>query len=357
MQSRDYFCTHRHILQSIMGNFSYGISESSVCTTHSGEVTINSNLPAAHSFASIVRVFSNFFATPILTSMLHFNDMSSSLRFVTSQSRGPSHLPFEELVNIFDLYIWASTVIILTCASFAIAKLVNPRKTINMGRQVFSVLKCLLEQGDAFTFPDDNPRKVTLILAGVYLVSMLLSNAYKNNNVYNMILARKQLAYKTLDELQNDNFIKYSRLTELFYDVELASEDDVFQIVTTGSEVLRFNFLEETVHLSSHYLVEEGPVFIITQPEISILHYQLREQNVTNDEIQRLYRVTRVPSKSLKLLISNFRAAATNPIRQSNLRQVMFDLQKRYYKEEEEILIQTSKPVAVLLSARIAAKF
>lgn len=49
----------------------------------------------------------------------------------------------------------------------------------------------------------------------VLLGGIILSNAYKNTNVYNMVVPRKPILYQRFDELQKDNFNVYSRSTEV----------------------------------------------------------------------------------------------------------------------------------------------
>src|SRR3989442_4977211 len=50
----------------------------------------------------------------------------------------------------------------------------------------------------------------TLLLAG-----LVISNAFKSENVYNIVTPRQQIAYRTTNELFADNFKVYSRLTKL----------------------------------------------------------------------------------------------------------------------------------------------
>lgn len=47
----------------------------------------------------------------------------------------------------------------------------------------------------------------------------MLSNAYKNKNMYNMILPTKPVPYQYLQELVNDNFTIYTRSAYVNNDV------------------------------------------------------------------------------------------------------------------------------------------
>lgn len=78
-----------------------------------------------------------------------------------------------------------------------------------------SPVKVLLEQGDPFT--DTFMRKdVVRFSIGLFmLMGIILSNGYKNSNVYNMILPKSPIPYKLFNELIQDDFTIYTRVSHL----------------------------------------------------------------------------------------------------------------------------------------------
>jgi len=73
------------------------------------------------------------------------------------------------------------------------------------------LLKVLVEQGDPFTDTLLKQSPIRLTVVGFLLVGIVLSNAYKNSNVYNMIAPRQSVPYRLLEELLQDNFTIYVR--------------------------------------------------------------------------------------------------------------------------------------------------
>ncbi|CAL8135780.1 unnamed protein product [Orchesella dallaii] len=57
---------------------------------------------------------------------------------------------------------------------------------------------------------------VRLVVSCVMLVAIVLSNAYKNTNVYNMIVPREPLPYQRFEELTLNKFTIYSRIGSVY---------------------------------------------------------------------------------------------------------------------------------------------
>lgn len=55
-----------------------------------------------------------------------------------------------------------------------------------------------------------NDDRVRLVMGTFFLTGVVLSNAYKNTNVYNMVLPRKSILYQKFQELVDDNFTIYT---------------------------------------------------------------------------------------------------------------------------------------------------
>ncbi len=59
--------------------------------------------------------------------------------------------------------------------------------------------------------------KLKLLICGTLLAGLVISNAFKSENVYNIVSPRQLISYRTLDELVEDNFTIYSRIVQLDY--------------------------------------------------------------------------------------------------------------------------------------------
>lgn len=71
----------------------------------------------------------------------------------------------------------------------------------------------MVEQGDPFPVGILNIQSLRFILCVLGFAALVLSNAYKNINVYNLIARRKPVFYQTINELTNDGYKIYSRVT------------------------------------------------------------------------------------------------------------------------------------------------
>lgn len=134
-------------------------------------------------------------------------DGLSSLYFISCGAPSLTSLPYEELINTYDVHIWGSTIL-----SMAILALLM--RTYFRKRQVpwAPSLKVLLEQGNPFPATVTKSHGVRFMVALYLLIGIVLSNAYKNSNVYNMTAPRKIIPYKYFQDLVTANFKIYTRM-------------------------------------------------------------------------------------------------------------------------------------------------
>lgn len=72
-----------------------------------------------------------------------------------------------------------------------------------------------LEQGDPYRSSVSNEGRIWWFVGAFLLAGIVISNAYKNENVYNMIAPRKPIPYETFNELFRDNFTIFTRIIDL----------------------------------------------------------------------------------------------------------------------------------------------
>lgn len=136
-----------------------------------------------------------------------------TMRFVSCGKRGLTGIPFQELTNIFDKWIWVLILVYLLVPMVQLSFLSD--KKIGSCRQLMSSIKVLLEQGNPFTETVASGRKTKPIVGTVLLAGIVLSNAYKNSNVYNMVIPRKPVPYEFFKELLQDKFTAYARISNI----------------------------------------------------------------------------------------------------------------------------------------------
>lgn len=82
-------------------------------------------------------------------------------------------------------------------------------------RNFISLLKVILDQGNPFPEQHIASLKSKILSITFMLIGIVHSNAYKNTNVYNMILPRSPLPLEYFWELVERNFIVYTSATSL----------------------------------------------------------------------------------------------------------------------------------------------
>lgn len=196
-----------NIWQSILGNFTYN----SKCR--------NGN-----------KIYVGALGGPISTiryvdtnrmSRLHYPlqilDALESYRFVVCGMKGSDSIAFRELINVYDVYVWGFVVGSVLCIAcfwkILTLPMISQVKILKQGccSNAFSLVKILLEQGDSSV--SAKSVKLRLLLGTFVLISIVLSNGYKNANVYNMVAPRNRVRYEKLKDLVEDNFAIYALST------------------------------------------------------------------------------------------------------------------------------------------------
>lgn len=147
-------------------------------------------------------------------------------KFVSCGKRGMDTTSFSELTRVYDRYIWIFMLIsvIILANSFNCLKKYYKRQSYSW-KYFLSTGKVLLEQGGDFSGPTFQTLPFRLIIGAFLLVSVVLSNAYKNSNVYNMISPSTPDPYEMFSELIQDNFKIYTRMMPLVFQLNPNDSD------------------------------------------------------------------------------------------------------------------------------------
>ncbi|CAL8133407.1 unnamed protein product [Orchesella dallaii] len=205
-----------HVWLSIFKNYTFLIDLNRACT-NGRFIEINRNQeikPLLHlSMRRWYRTFMLQTGQPMKSI-----DVVNELKFVSCGRPQMNSFAFIELVNVFDMYIWifvGNSLIFLAgsiiCMRYLSARISKCSQT-NSGlrneflSRYFQLLKAFLEQGDSFSPGLLTKHKFRFVLGLFFLMAIVLSNAYKNSNVYNMVAPRKPIPYESLDQLIQGGF-------------------------------------------------------------------------------------------------------------------------------------------------------
>ncbi|CAL8136448.1 unnamed protein product [Orchesella dallaii] len=218
-----------HVLQSAMGNSSYLMHRiARLCTNGKWLELTNLNLDDRAYFINPATRTSTLEVTTKQTLiddsiLFHVQYPHFALRFVSCGLPQESGLQFMELVNIFDFCVWLCLLILLMGLSLLMqGNKSNSTNQVDWRRMtfhnfkecftnLFPFIKALLEQGDKY-LASSKGRKSLLIRGSFIAIALVLSNAYKGQNVYNLVTSRKLVPYHYFKQLIQDNFTIYSEI-------------------------------------------------------------------------------------------------------------------------------------------------
>lgn len=210
---------HVHIVQLIMGNFTYEVQNvystpddnTMPCKSPGVPDSIQTRRGMSESIL-FINLYAENGTKIIYWPSVVLNNSLTNIRFIACGTRGTANFSFGELVIVFDFPVWICLCAGICCLWGITVKL-NRNKSFSMIQtSAIEIYKVFVEQGSPF--PDEMITSVPFrfITIGTMLAGIVLSNAYKNHNVYKMTQPRKVISYDTVDELVSDKFTLYSRV-------------------------------------------------------------------------------------------------------------------------------------------------
>lgn len=150
-----------------------------------------------------------------------------AIRILSCGQGTQSPLAFGDLIHVFDHYTWIAVVatfaivLIFKCIFVKIMLSLSFNQTVNLPQQksafakvqndVFVLLKIFLEQ-NGLSGELENTGFGWKTVSGIFLLTcVVLSNAYKNTNVYNMMTPRVSQPFETIDQLIENGFKLFTR--------------------------------------------------------------------------------------------------------------------------------------------------
>lgn len=171
-------------------------------------------------------------------------------------SRGMISVPFQELTSVYDNFVWLAVLTTDMGLSQVISLGSPTAKPSDKINHFISFMKVLLEQGDPFSEMVLSCPKVRVALGSFLLVGIILSNAYKNTNVYNMIAPRGLLPFETIKELEQYNFTVYTRSMSIDHESTMWPAFSICDGVVVKSDVsmMRYCIKSEVRVAAEKYL-------------------------------------------------------------------------------------------------------
>lgn len=146
------------------------------------------------------------------TSIVPYNmatNTLNSLRFLSCGERGNTQIRFEELITAFDKWIWYLILVTMALVTIPFVAIADTQTSL------LAAFKLLVEQGDPYPATVANTGSMRCLMGTFLLAGVVLSNAYKNKNLANIIAPIKTLEYEYFGELMDDNFTVFTRVGKL----------------------------------------------------------------------------------------------------------------------------------------------
>ncbi|CAL8143398.1 unnamed protein product [Orchesella dallaii] len=247
-----------------------------------------------------------------------------SLKFLSCGIPPKSFVGFEEFVNIFNLSVWLFIVVFVVITFpiiFYLVERINStvRKT---SRKRFSSnlfmqpILILLEEGTAFLSSDLDLSSLRWMLGSLLIAVTVISNAYKYDNVYNMIAPSKLVPYRHFKQLVSDHFTIYTRLGSAYGSETFSNKP--LNIVQNSPHVLK-RFIELT----------DSTVYLLYNSEVynQVKNYNLAHDAKVNEKHVNLLKHTKLHPATIQLMINRWYLATFN--------------RNVWYREELRVLHET----------------
>lgn len=180
-------------------------------------------------FKFFVSVESSQYHKSFILYPYYTTDVLNNFRFIGCGHQGMHKLAFKELTNAFSKHTWFALASTIISVSISI-KLLWPKTYLSTN--LLSIIKVVLEQGDCIPEKIESNSKYRYLGFSLFLMGVVLSNAYKNTNLYNMVVPRKPILYSKFNELLRDNFQIFTR--SKFVSVASTSLNDDMALLSTN---------------------------------------------------------------------------------------------------------------------------
>ncbi|CAL8139975.1 unnamed protein product [Orchesella dallaii] len=275
-----------YVLQSLMGNSTYRMDFKRRLCTNGKWLKLTNSYDFEYDLnptTSTLEITTK--RTLIDDSILfHVQYPHFALRFVSCGLPQESGLQFMELVNIFDFCVWLCLLILLMGLSLLVqGNKSNSTNQVDWRRMtfhnfkefftnLFPFIKALLEQGDKY-LASSKGRKSLLIRGSFIAIALVLSNAYKGQNVYNLVSSRKLVPYHYFKQLIQDNFTIYSEIINPSISIPMLISGNL-----SGMNITRHSLFLHEYNRDYFELTYESYLIVSLQTEIKSIYNDMEEK-------------------------------------------------------------------------------
>jgi len=142
---------------------------------------------------------------------LAFVTSAEEFRFVSCGKPEKSPVDFAVYVSPFDLHTW----MMLLTANFILSVIITTNNHGSVSEGLLRGFVILVEQGDAAVI---NTKRIPFLywICGPWiLITLIMTNAYKGENITKLLAPYKSIPYENFSQLVNHNFTIFTDITEI----------------------------------------------------------------------------------------------------------------------------------------------
>jgi len=202
-----------NLVQVSLTNYTYNHFKKHICVN--GKIIrrynyFDFNVPSKLVVKQVHSMLSNY-------QILSLPQNVTNLRFIScGGSRGKQPIPFYELVGVYDRYIWACIILSNLAITCIFHKIYSQNLSFN--KHFLNTLCLMLEQNDKLFECVISKANIRFTFGCFSLATLVLSYAYRSENVYNITKLRKSIPYERFQELIDNNFTIYVRSSYIYFD-------------------------------------------------------------------------------------------------------------------------------------------
>lgn len=251
------------------------------------------------------------------------SDPGTNLRFVSCGRGIYNSLKFQELFAVYDRFVWTCILISVSTVAMVTAQSYNDLWT----KFVLS-WKVLFEQGDPLMGADAKLSKLSVSLGLYLLMGTVISNGYKNTNVYNMIVPRRPIPFETFQELSLHSFTIYTLSGEIKS--------------IPGYELWRTDTSRDVCSTTLYHKAQGDPFQLCAKSEVDELVGTFEHLTTSYDPFRKVVRDNATTSNLISLGVQ--KESRMHPAFSQDLRTFGFlDVNIRFNEQLEDLKINESR--------------
>lgn len=318
------------LVQMSLTNYTYNHFRNEICVN--GRKSIRGNLFDLHipSNLEVRGVHSKFSSYQILS----LPKKVTNLRFIScGGSRGKQPILFSELVNVYDKYVWIFLLFSCFSLSFILRRIYEQK--LSFQKYFLNTLYLLVEQNNKIFNCVKTKASIRFAVCCFALATMVLSNGYRSENMYNITKFRKLIPYERFQELLDNNFTIYSRSSYIYFNAGslFARTHGAFPNLTTvNSHYLAYSPMYQYILSVTSELYELMMAITGYNEAIDVIFSKLFNNTSLHPKIESIVASTFYPFTNISTLlpassISGLRETAWN-LEHKYLKSFLFDCNK-----------------------------